>query len=152
MEEKTHRDQFLDFLQEEGLRCTSQRMGIVDVFLNISKLHPTLEQILQHAQERHPEMGYATVYRTMKLLVSSGLAYEHRFTDQAQARFELNEEGEHHDHLICILCGHIVEFENEEIERLQDELAEEHGFKVVSHRHEIYGECQRASCVGQSDA
>jgi Fur family ferric uptake transcriptional regulator len=148
LETNSHREQFLSFLQESGLRCTSQRMGIVDVFLQLSNQHPTLEQLLKSAQENHPEMGYATVYRTMKLLVLSGLAYEHRFADQSQTRFELDEEGEHHDHIICVLCGHIVEFENEEIERIQDQLAVDHGFKVLSHRHEIYGECQRSSCTG----
>ena len=92
---------------------------------------------------RQSSIGYATVYRTMKLMAESGLAVEHKF---AEGYLRYEPAGEHHDHLICIRCGKIVEYEDDEIERLQDELAARHGFKVVGHRHEIYGDCTQTDC------
>ena len=83
------------------------------------------------------------MYRTMKLLASSGLAHEHKFAD-GNVRYE--PAGEHHDHLICVRCGKIVEYEDHEIERLQEELAARYGFRVVGHRHEIYGDCLTPDC------
>lgn len=110
-----------------------------------SKAHLSLLELLELARGRHASVGYATVYRTMKILAECGLAHEHKFAE-GSVRYEPALEGEHHDHLICVTCGRIVEYEDERIEKLQDELAEEHGFRVVSHRHEIYGECLTPDC------
>ena len=86
-------------------------------------------------------MGYATVYRTLRLLAECELANVRHFGDGV-ARYELADEGErHHDHLICMNCTRIVEFEDEAIEVLQDRVAERHGFKLRSHKHELYGVC-----------
>jgi Fur family ferric uptake transcriptional regulator len=77
----------------------------------------------------------------MKLLTESGLAFEHKFAEGQETRFEPAVEGEHHDHLICTRCRRIVEFEDHAIEELQMAIARQHGFAVTSHRHEIYGIC-----------
>ena len=87
----------------------------------------------------------ATVYRTLKLLAECGVASERRFGD-GLSRYELADDGdEHHDHLICTNCGEITEFEDPRIEKLQDSIAVKHGFKLTSHKHEMYGIC--AKCL-----
>ena len=88
----------------------------------------------------NPRVGYATVYRTLKLLKECGLAAERHF-DDGQARYETVEEEEQHDHIICERCGKIVEFASEELERLQDQIARILGFVVARHKMELYGMC-----------
>ncbi|MCA9489829.1 MAG: transcriptional repressor [Myxococcales bacterium] len=137
-------EQFRTWLAERGLKVTKQREAIADVFFG-SGGHLSLEELLELAKEQQPSVGYATVYRTMKILAESGLASEHKFAE-GNVRYEPSIEGEHHDHLICVTCGKILEYEDERVERLQEEVARKHGLRVVSHRHEIYGECVRAAC------
>lgn len=132
-------DAFRGFLTDQGLKFTRQRQVIASVVFT-SQEHLTLNDILDKARLEQASVGYATVYRTMKLMAESGLATEHRF-DDGQARYE-RAGTDHHDHIICTRCGRIVEFEDHEIERIQDAIAEKLGFSVVSHRHEIYGSCQ----------
>ena len=91
-------------------------------------------------RKTHPSIGYATIYRTLKLLAKAGLAEERRFED-GFTRFEYKKPNAHHDHLICTGCGSIIEFENEGIEALQQDVASKNGFKVQSHKLEIYGLC-----------
>ncbi len=132
------------FLEEHGLNTTQQRELIVDLFLR-SRDHISIDELLNRVRKRNKKVGYATVYRTLRLLVESGLANQRQFGD-GQARFEVT--GEHHDHLICTQCGLILEFEDDEIERLQDRIADRlGGFKVVRHRHELYGLCQKAQGI-----
>ena len=135
---------FHEFLVREGLKVTRQRQAIAEAFYG-SGGHLSLQELLDLARVAEPAIGYATVYRTMRLLADGGLATEHQFAD-GHARFEPSEEGEHHDHLICLTCGQILEFENDAIERIQDEIALEYGMKVKSHRHEIYADCLRKDC------
>ncbi|MFK7928287.1 MAG: Fur family transcriptional regulator [Myxococcota bacterium] len=131
---------FRTYLTEQGLKFTRQRKAIAEVVFG-SDEHLTLNQILDRARGQHASVGYATVYRTMKLLSESGLATEHRF-DDGQARYERSDD-DHHDHIICSQCGRIIEFEDHEIERRQNRIAKQLGFKVVSHRHEIYADCMQ---------
>ena len=131
---------FRTYLSEQGLKFTQQRRVIAEVVFG-SDGHLTLNQILERAREEHASVGYATVYRTMKLLAESGLADEHKFAD-GQARYERASD-EHHDHIICSTCGRIIEFEDHEIERIQERIAKELGFVVEDHRHEIYASCQQ---------
>ncbi|MEM9194277.1 MAG: transcriptional repressor [Myxococcota bacterium] len=84
------------------------------------------------------------MYRTLKLLRDSGLAHERHFGDGV-SRYEVHHDDEHHDHLICTECGHIVEFEIEEIEHLQEKLASRKGFVLTKHRHELYGVCKEVA-------
>ncbi len=130
------------YIQDHRLNVTAQREAIVEQFLR-TRDHVSIDELLTKVRKRHPKVGYATVYRTLKLLVDCGLAVERRFGD-GQARFEV--VGDHHDHLICVKCGLILEFEDDEIERLQDRIAERlGGFSVLRHRHELYGLCPKAA-------
>ena len=128
------------YMAKKGLRSTAQRRLIVDTFFEGSP-HVTIEDLLTEVRARDRGIGYATVYRTLKLLAECGVASERRFGD-GLSRYELADEASaHHDHLICISCGKIVEFEEPRIEALQDEVAERHGFEITSHKHEMYGTC-----------
>lgn len=132
------------FLQKNHLKTTQQREVIVDYFLRAHD-HVSIDELLARVRRRHPKVGYATVYRTLKLLVDSGLASQRQFGD-GQARFEV--AGAHHDHLICARCGLILEFEDDEIEELQERIATRlGGFKVLRHKHELYGICPKEQGV-----
>jgi Fur family ferric uptake transcriptional regulator len=125
------------FLESHHLKQTKQREVILEAFLETGD-HVTGEDLYQKIRERYPRIGYTTVYRTLKLFVEAGLAEEHHF-DDGVTRYEM--EHEHHDHLVCTLCGKILEFESALIERAQKEIAEGLGFVVLRHRHELYGHC-----------
>lgn len=129
---------------QRGLKLTSQRRVIAEVFFS-SDDHVSLLDILERTRERQAGIGYATVYRTMRLMTEAGLAEEHHF-GEAHTRYEPARDGNHHDHIICTECGRIVEFEDEAIETRQERIAKDHGFQVTSHRHEIYGRCLVADC------
>ncbi len=129
-------ERFQEYLAAQGLRLTEQRHAIARVFFR-GEGHLSLTDLLELARAERGSIGYATVYRTMRLLTEGGFAVEHNF-GEAQARYEPSVEGEHHDHFICVGCGRIIEFEDALIERRQEELASERGFEVVSHKHEIY--------------
>ena len=103
------------YLEQNQLKHTKQRELILDVFLE-AKRHITSEDLYQAVREEHPNIGYTTVYRTMKLLVEAGLATERHF-DDGITRYEIEQE--HHDHLVCLKCGSIEEFECELIEDTQ---------------------------------
>lgn len=137
---KSQMVKFKAYLAENGLKFTRQRRVIGEVFFE-SGDHLNLEDLLELAQEEQPSIGYATVYRTMKLLVESQLAVEHRF-GQSQTRYEATWDGEHHDHLVCLSCGLIIEFEDELIEQRQQMVAAARGFVVQSHKHVIHGLCR----------
>ena len=128
------------YLTENHLNTTQQRELIVEQFFKCQH-HISIDELLAKARKRNRKIGYATVYRTLKLLVDSGVAIQRQFGD-GQSRFEVS--GEHHDHLICIKCGLIMEFEDDEIELLQEQIAKRlGGFEVVRHRHELYGLCPK---------
>ncbi len=130
------------YVQDHRLNVTAQREVIVEQFLR-TRDHVSIDELLGKVRKRQPKVGYATVYRTLKLLVDSGLAVERQFGD-GQARYEV--VGDHHDHLICMKCGLILEFEDDGIEQLQDQIAKRlGGFTVLRHRHELYGLCPKAA-------
>jgi Fur family transcriptional regulator, ferric uptake regulator len=139
------RSRFEDYSRRHGLKSTSQRDAIVDQFLR-STGHMSIEDLLARVRKRAPKVGYATVYRTMKLLTDSGIAAARQFGD-GQTRYEVMDDAHaHHDHLICVTCGLILEFENDTIEKLQDEMADRlGGFKLVRHKLELYGMCPKAA-------
>jgi Fur family ferric uptake transcriptional regulator len=125
------------YLEQNHLKHTKQRELILSTFLE-AKRHVTSEELYHTVREQHSNIGYTTVYRTMKLLVEAGLATERRF-DDGITRYEV--EHEHHDHLVCVKCGKIQEFECKTIEETQNEIAAQHDFQVLRHRHELYGHC-----------
>lgn len=141
---KVLKERWKSYLATHRLNTTAQREAIVDQFLKTQE-HISIEELLGRVRKRHARVGYATVYRTLKLLVDSGLAIERHFGD-GQSRYEV--VGEHHDHLICASCGLILEFEDDDIEELQEKIAQRLGnFTVVRHRHELYALCPKARGV-----
>jgi len=131
---------FASFIQEKGLKTTRQRNTIVKVFFNL-RGHISVEELLKEVKNVNPRIGYATVYRTLHLLVESNLVEERRFGD-GLARYEGHSDVEHHDHMICLECGEIFEFFNPGLEELQEQLAEENKFQIFRHRLELYGACK----------
>lgn len=132
-----------EYLEQHNLKQTKQRELVLGAFLE-AKRHVSSEDLYQIVREKHPNVGYTTVYRTMKLLVEAGLATERHF-DDGITRYEIEQE--HHDHLVCVKCGRIQEFECEMIEQSQRDIAARYGFRVLRHRHELYGHC--ADCVAR---
>lgn len=134
------------YMRDRGLKHTRQRDEILEVFFEAGG-HASIDELLSRVQERMPGIGYATVYRTMKLFSEAGVAHERHFQD-GQTRYEPVQPDEHHDHLICTDCGKIFEFEDPIIEQRQSEVAAAHGLRLDHHRHEIYGRCLNPqSCV-----
>lgn len=131
-----------EFLRERGLHDSRTREAVVDLFLETDG-HVELQELFDRARKRDPGLGFATVYRTMKLLEEAGIANVRHFSDQKGATYEVAAGRSHHDHLICEGCGKIVEFVDDRVERLQDGIAAEHGFTLTRHRHELYGSCSR---------
>jgi Fur family transcriptional regulator, ferric uptake regulator len=125
-----------DLCTEQGLRMTGQRRVIVRV-LSMAKDHPDVEEVYRRANEIDKRISLSTVYRTLKLFAEKGILERHDF-GLGRGRYE-EAGGDHHDHLIDVESGRVIEFRNEAIEALQDRIARELGFKLVGHRLELYG-------------
>ena len=130
---------FLEHIQKAGLRRTSQRDLILEIFLKTEE-HLSSEDLYWLVQKKDPSVGHTTVYRTLKLLTEAGLAREVRFGD-GKTYYEHHYNHEHHDHLICIECGKIIEFFSPEIEEMQDQMAEKYGFRLTNHSLRMWGIC-----------
>lgn len=135
------KEKLKSFLKEKGLKSTRQRDLIASEFLEIGE-HVTAEELYREISKKYSDIGFTTVYRTLKLLNRSGLATERVFADNL-TRYEPLSAEDHHDHLICMKCGSITEFQDLKIERLQDRVAGEFGFLAVSHKMELYGYCKK---------
>jgi len=131
--------EFKQTLVDKGIRHSKKREVILETFFR-SGGHQTIEDVLERVKKVDPKIGYVTVYRALRLLKELGLAHQWQFGD-GHSRFE--KAAGHHDHLICVKCGRIIEFEEDEIERLQEKVTQEHHFKMLSHIHEIHGYCSR---------
>lgn len=129
-----------DHLAKHQLKLTRQREQILSAFLKME--HITAEQMYRLLAKRDPHIGLATIYRTLNLFCEAGLAQARHFGSQTQYD-NVSHKG-HHDHLICTGCGKIVEFQNCDIERLQEEVARRNGFTIQTHKLELYGLC--ATC------
>ena len=126
----------LDKCNKLGLKMTEQRKVIVQVLTN-SKDHPDVELVFQRASEIDKNIGIATVYRTIRLFEENNIIEKHEFKD---GRFRYEEvPDEHHDHLIDVRSGKVIEFQNDDIEELQKRVATELGYELVDHRLELYG-------------
>jgi len=134
------------FFRRRGARPTEQRRIVIDAFLS-ARDHVTVDALRDQLRAVGTSIGYSTIYRTMRLLVENGFAVERRFADDI-TRFELSDDAEHHDHLICVECGSITEFEDPRIEALQQEVADGLGYILTTHKHELYGTC--ATCRTRS--
>jgi Fur family ferric uptake transcriptional regulator len=134
-------------LKEHHLRATRQRNLILETFLDHST-HTSVDDLYQRVRARDPSVGHATVYRTMSLFVAAGIAAVRHF-HEGISRYEPALDVDHHDHLVCVACGDIQEFEDPTIERIQEEVASTRRFQVRYHRLELYGLCQRCQAAGQ---
>ena len=137
-------DAFRVYLREHNLPVTAQRLAIAEVVLG-SDRHLSAEEIEQELAARGAAAGTATVYRTLEVLVRSGLVVERDFGEGFK-RFEPARDVPHHEHLLCSVCGRVKEFRDERLERMTTLIAEAHGYARQRHRLVIYGvcgECQR---------
>src|ERR1700749_4355133 len=121
---------------EKGMRMTDQRRVVARI-LSVAKDHPDVEELYRRAHEVDPHISIATVYRTVRLFEEAGIIARHDFRD-GRSRYEEASET-HHDHLIDMKTGQVIEFMDEEIEKLQDAIAKRLGYKLVAHRLELYG-------------
>lgn len=144
---KKEKEVFQEHIQKAGLRRTAQRDVIMQVFLRTEE-HLTSEDLYWLVQKEDPTVGHTTVYRTLKLLTEAGLAREVRFGDN-RTYYEHHYEHQHHDHMICTDCGTVIEFFSAEIESLQDQMADNFGFKPTHHSLRLWGVC--AECQPQAD-
>lgn len=131
---------FLEHIQKKGLRRTTQRDLILEIFLRTEE-HLTSEDLYWLVQKEDPSIGHTTVYRTLKLLTEAGLAREVRFGD-GKTYYEHHYNHQHHDHLICTECGKVIEFFSAEIEELQDNMAKKYGFVLTNHSLRMWGVCE----------
>ena len=133
-----NKDLFIDVLKRENLKCTPQRMAIFENIIR-SKKHRESEQIYKDIN-KNVKVSLATVYRTLDLLVKNEFV---RKMDIGNGKFiyETKINHPHHDHMICVECGKIIEFHSQEIEELQDALCLKENFKIVRHIHQLFGKC-----------
>lgn len=121
---------------DKGMKMTGQRRVIAKV-LSDSDDHPNVDEVYNRASKIDPKISIATVYRTVRLFEEANILEKHDFGD-GSARYE-EATDEHHDHIINVQSGTVIEFHNEEIEALQRKIAKKHGLKLVGHRLELYG-------------
>ncbi len=126
----------IEICAHKGMRMTEQRRVIADV-IQSAEDHPDVEELYRRASRIDPKISISTVYRTVKLFEDSGIIERHDFRD-GRSRYETVSD-EHHDHLIDLRTGDVIEFRSEEIEKMQEEVARRLGFKLVDHRLELYG-------------
>lgn len=132
---------FIDYLKKKGLRYTGQRRHILSLFLRTER-HVTTEEFYRIVRENYKDIGFSTVFRTMRHICESGIGREIDLGDGIK-RFEHKLGHEHHDHLICIKCGRFIEVLDPEIEKLQEKIAAKHNFQMIRHKMELFGYCNK---------
>ncbi len=128
-------------LRKAGLKVTLPRVKILQILENSQDRHLSAEDVYKALLEAGEDVGLATVYRVLTQFESAGLVERHNF-EGGHSVFEMNE-GEHHDHLVCVKCGKVLEFVDATIEQKQEDIAKANGFRMTDHNLIIYGECQR---------
>ncbi len=123
-------------LQSSGLKLTEQRKTVAKVLADATD-HPNVDELFVRCHEIDPKISISTVYRTVSQFEEAGIIEKHDFKE-GKARYEIADHDDHHDHMVNVKTGEIIEFMNEEIERLQHKIAEDHGFELVDHRLELY--------------
>lgn len=123
-------------LRKAGLKVTLPRLKILEILESSQTRHLSAEDIYKELLETGEDIGLATVYRVLTQFESAGLVTRHNF-EGGHSVFEM-DEGEHHDHMVCVETGDVVEFMNDEIERLQHEIAEKHGYELIDHSLVLY--------------
>lgn len=137
-------------LRNAGLKVTLPRLKIIEMLETSSTRHLSAEEIYRRLMDGGEDIGLATVYRVLTQFEAAGLVTRHHF-EGGHAVFEL-ERGHHHDHIVCMQCGRVDEFEDEIIEKRQREKAEAMGYKLVEHNLIMYGECRRKDCPNLKQA
>lgn len=138
---------FAQHLKGKGIRASRQRDHVLDVFLKTER-HVTMADLYSIVRKKYSKIGYATVYRAMKVICDAGLAREADFGD-GTARFEHKHGHDHHDHLVCLKCGRFIEVVEPRIEKLQENLARKHQFTAMSHKLQIFGFCKQCNGRGK---
>ena len=133
-----------DELKKAGLKATLPRLRILSILEEHADAHLSAEDVYKALLEAGDETGLATVYRVLTQFESAGLVIRHNF-EGGHAVFEL-DSGEHHDHIVCVDCGRVVEFIDATIESRQEQIASEHGFRISDHSLVLYGHCTREPC------
>ncbi|OGG05219.1 MAG: hypothetical protein A3F83_08540 [Candidatus Glassbacteria bacterium RIFCSPLOWO2_12_FULL_58_11] len=136
-------DTFIKFLRDEGYLVTRQRRRIAEIIFTTVG-HLSVEDIQNILRQRKISASIASIYRTLDVLIKSGLVVQHRFGKRFK-RFEAARQDQHHDHLICNNCGKVMEFKNDTIEELQRQVAKEHSFVITNHKLDIYGHCSKCA-------
>ena len=131
-------------LKSSGLKATLPRLKILEIFQNSSVRHLSAEDVYKLLLAENLDVGLATVYRVLTQFEQAGLLSRNHF-ESGKAVFELNQ-GSHHDHLVCLDCGRVEEFFDEEIEKRQHKIAAERGFKLAEHALALYGSCSKDNC------
>jgi Fur family transcriptional regulator, ferric uptake regulator len=131
-------------LKNSGLKATLPRLKILEVFQNGKQRHMSAEDVFKLLIIEDIDIGLATVYRVLTQFEQAGILKRSNF-ESGKAVFEL-EQGAHHDHLVCLQCGRVVEFMDSEIEKRQQKIAKDHGFSLQDHALSLYGNCLKPSC------
>ncbi len=138
----------IEELKSTGLKATLPRLKILEVFQNSRQRHMTAEDVFRVLLEGRSDIGLATVYRVLMQFEQAGLLTRSSF-ESGKAVYELNE-GQHHDHLVCLDCGRVEEFYDPEIEQRQHQIAQERGFKLQEHALSLYASCNKPDCEHRS--
>ena len=133
-----------DELRSTGLKVTAPRLRVLDLFQTSPARHLTAEDVYRRLLEEQADIGLATVYRVLTQFEQAGLLVRHHF-EGGKAVYELNE-GKHHDHLVCLQCGKVVEFYDPEIEKRQARIARDRGFAIHDHSLYLYADCLKSDC------
>ncbi len=131
-------------LKDMGLKATLPRLKILDLFENTDVRHLTAEDVYRLLMKEGMDIGLATIYRVLTQFEQAGLLVRHHF-ESGKAVYEMNQGG-HHDHLVCLQCGRVEEFFDEEIERRQKKIAKERGFEIHDHSLRLYADCTKTGC------
>ena len=131
-------------LRRAGLKITAPRLKILEILASASVRHMSAEDVYRRLLELNEDIGLATVYRVLTQFESAGLVTRHHF-EGGTAVFELNE-GTHHDHIVCVDCGHVEEFADDDIEERQRAVAKRLGFEITDHSLTLHGHCVREAC------
>lgn len=134
-------ERFCQKLREKEFKVTPQRQVVLKVFMENADQHLSAEDVYQIVKQKHPEIGLATVYRTLDLLAELEIVQKMNFGD-GKSRYEINnQEMHHHHHLICLSCGHVTEFEDDLLDSLEEAIAKKSGFEIIDHQLKFYGYC-----------
>ena len=135
----------IDDLKSSGLKATVPRLKILEVFQRGVQRHMTAEDVFRHLLQEGADIGLATVYRVLMQFEQAGILQRNHF-ESGKAVYELNE-GQHHDHLVCLDCGRVEEFHDPDIEALQEKIAKRQGFELADHALSLYAHCKRKNCA-----